>query len=386
MRGQTNVRGSVFVWIAALVTLSLCAPAFASWAMVPLPDRLRDASAVVVGEVTDVIAGPEIGGRAHKLAVITVKDVLKFPPGVMDAGDVRVKTVKVAFPDTDGKVDPKSGQMQMMVASTDIAYRKGQSGVWTLSKSPAGDFYVGGTPWSLMQPSEIDRVKKALADQAKEPWGATADGLALQMLVHRGMTGKPAMPVAPVIAPGAKPVVGPRPGDAKVVGENAPAEGEQAAPGGAKSPEDEGSWSAEPGKLQGIVTVAIYIKNTSKDKVLRVSNYVGEKAVSIKRTAADGSTSDLNLYEFLKAARLRAPSKDDFLELHPGEVKRFSTFSVADFAPQGKVKLDATFKPKRDGKDVGVANVWTSSAGSNAVEFDYAPENVTPRIERNTTR
>lgn len=390
MRGQTVVRRSAVVWIVAVIALSLGAPAFASWAMVPLPDRLRDASAVVVGEVTDVTPGPEVGGRPHKFAVVTVKDVLKFPPGVTDASDERVKTVKVAFPSNEAKADPNTGQIQMTVASTDIAYRKGQSGVWTLTKSSAGDYYVGGTPWSLMQASEIDRVKKALADINAEPWGKASEDLAVQLLVHRGTTGKPGMPAAPVVAPGGKPIVGPRPGGVKAVEENADAEGDKAAPGEAKNPEDVSSWSVEPGLQRGTVSLTIYIKNTSKDKVLRVSNYAGDKSVTIKRTAADGSTADLDIYEFLKAVRLRAPSKDDFVELQPGEAKRFKNYSVAEFAPQGKVKLEATFAPKRDGKDLGVADVWTGSAAANAVEFDYTPEKgrgkLEPPMQRNMTR
>lgn len=153
-----------WIWlIGAAASLSLSSTAWASWAWVPLVDRVAGADLVVVGKITKVGPGPGAGMAKNDVGILTVRRVLKGPG--------QVKQVKLLFPSARGG----------LMHSAMITYKQGQDGGWILRKDRQGNFYTALYPRDYQQPEKLKYLEAAV-DAAGAPFAAIGSDQVLTRL------------------------------------------------------------------------------------------------------------------------------------------------------------------------------------------------------------
>jgi len=141
-------------------------PVFACWAMIPLETVVQENPLVVTGTIVKVKvnAGPEThdGSRLTDIGFIKVDAVLK---NTLKDKDIKVgDRLPLQFPSKNSKV----------MMSTDIRYRKGQSGVWILEYR--NNAFHATYPGDFQSADKEAEIKGIIAKEEKVfVSGSTAD-------------------------------------------------------------------------------------------------------------------------------------------------------------------------------------------------------------------
>jgi hypothetical protein len=119
-------------------------------------------------------------------------------------------------------------------------------------------------------------------------------------------------------------------------------------------------------------SIRLSVKNVS-DRPIVLCNYAGNRVVEMDWIGQDGQRRTQDLYEFLKRARLRPLSEQDFQTLQPGAVAqvgpggRFGGGIVLEKPGPGEHRVTLRYVNKEDGKQFGLKDVWTGTAVANEV-------------------
>jgi hypothetical protein len=143
----------------------------ASWAYVPLIQRVAEADLIVAGKMGKIGEDFQRDKREYAIGVIQVSEVLK--------GDKATRTARLAFANPNRKVH----------STVDIAFREGQEGVWVLRRDKAGDFFTASYPTDFQAADQKAVVTREVERIKALRWGKQDQGLALAVLVeHRPLT------------------------------------------------------------------------------------------------------------------------------------------------------------------------------------------------------
>jgi len=126
-------------------------------------------------------------------------------------------------------------------------------------------------------------------------------------------------------------------------------------------------------KEGGQTTVRFALKNVS-DKPITVCTWIGGRQMEVKWVGPDGKSIESPHYEWMKAARIRALNKEDFVAIQPGEVKFFGPHGLSDagFAfdlPNGESKITISYVNKYDGMEFKIDGVWLGTVTANEISL-----------------
>jgi len=289
-----SMRSLLLFLLPPVFSLVLAVPVLASWADVPLDQVIEDSDIVVVGEITRLGKPAQINKRQFAIGVITVQATLK---------GTAVKEVPLAWPDrgADG-----------IAMSTDLSYRKGQSGVWLLSKDKAQDYYWATYPKDYQPLAKRKEIESLIQGLSKRTFSPPVNGLAAFSSVTN---------------------LGP---DGTVKG--------------------------------NAVGFSLILKNTT-EKPLRVCTYAGDRPVRAAAKGPDGNT-EIDFYDWLARARLAPCQARNFEVIQPGQTKRIGNYGVsyARNLKPGSYEFAISFAAKRDGTKLGLKDVWTGSVSAPQIE------------------
>lgn len=130
---------------------------------------------------------------------------------------------------------------------------------------------------------------------------------------------------------------------------------------------------AEVVNERGTISVHFVLKNVS-DKPITVCTWIGGRQMEVKWIGPDGKSIESPHYDWMKAARIRALIKDDFVAIQPGAVLEFGPRGASDNGftfqwPEGESKITISYVNKADGKNFGLEGVWTGTVTSNEVRM-----------------
>jgi hypothetical protein len=126
---------------------------------------------------------------------------------------------------------------------------------------------------------------------------------------------------------------------------------------------------AEVVKDGGQTTVRFALKNAS-DRPVTICTWIGGRPMEVKWTGPDGKAIESNHYDWMKAARIRAMSKEDFVGIPAGGVMFFGPRGASDNSftfnlPEGASRITISYTNKADGKEFKIDGVWTGTVASN---------------------
>jgi len=231
-------------------------------------------------------------------------------------GDKELRHVSARF----GKRPKPQGGVALIMEDGPVTYDEGQEGIWLLrprDREEGGIYYLGN--YELFYPLDhLDHLKQMMAALEELPWGEPVNGLAARTLVH-----------------------------------------------------------APPWQNQRLIYVAV--KNVS-DKPLRISDYIADRVLAVTLVLPDGTERPIDLYEFLKTARMRAPGKRDYPVLAPGEVRYvgfWAGVNAGELTQKGAYRVKASYSNANNRAQLGVTDVskssWTGRVDAPEVAFEYVP-------------
>lgn len=126
-------------------------------------------------------------------------------------------------------------------------------------------------------------------------------------------------------------------------------------------------------KQGGQTLVRFALKNVG-DKPITICTWIGGRQMEVKWTGPDGKAIESDHYEWMKAARIRGLTKEDFATIPPGGVQFFGPRGATDngFAfklPEGESKITLSYTNKEDGKQFKVEGVWTGTVTANEISI-----------------
>lgn len=289
-----STRSVILFVLLPLFSLVLTVHVFASWADVPLDQVIEESDTVVVGEITRLGKPVKVNKRPFAVGVISVQATLK---------GTAVKEVSLAWPDRG------AGGIAM---STDLSYRKGQKGVWLLSKDKAQDFYWATYPKDYQRLEKRKEIEALIAGLSNRSFSPAVNGLAAFSAVAN---------------------LGP---DGTVKG--------------------------------NAVGLSLILKNTTEEPI-RFCTYVGDRPVRAAAKGPDGDTK-IDFYEWLARARLAGCRANNFEVIQPGQTKRIGSYGVsyARNLQPGSYEFVVSFAAKRDGAKLGLKEVWTGTVSAPPIK------------------
>jgi hypothetical protein len=128
---------------------------YASWVDIPIEDLIKNSDLIIVGKISGIDTSKKqnpdseiikIMGRYYDFGTITVSQVIK--------GDEHAKSVVLRYP-------------SRRELSTDIVYELNQNGIWLLTKSKEGDFYLAGYPKDFQDISQLNTIKTLVQNRER---------------------------------------------------------------------------------------------------------------------------------------------------------------------------------------------------------------------------
>jgi hypothetical protein len=253
-------------------------------------------------------------------------------PRPQELAVIKIDSVLKALPHVASKGTGKPKEIGILqpaagggvIVSTDLRFTVGQKAIWLVKKDPALDAYRVSHPSQIQPATEKKKLTELVKARAKLPAGKAVAGLVAR---------------------------------AEVI--------EHKAAGTAPR-----SWE-----------VRFSLKNVS-DKPITVFDFVGARPLVVDWTGPDGEKRESQHYEWLKAARLRAPDKNNFTTIPAGGVHfigpggreqglSFSTAEVpnGNLVTPGKHKIVVSYHSEDDGKRFGIKDGWTGTVTANEVQI-----------------
>jgi hypothetical protein len=289
----------------------------------------RPAAAIWVAVPLEVLVD-----EAHLIVEGTVTEVKA--PG-FDVPDMRPQELAVVKIDSVLKalphVAPKGGKPAEigilqparggLAVSTDLRFAVGQKAIWLVKKDPALGAYRVSHPSQIQPAPEKKKLTELVKARAKLAGGKAVGGLVAraEVIEHKGGAGP--------------------------------------------------SWE-----------VRFSLKNAS-DKPIAVFDFVGARPLVVDWTGPEGEKRESLHYEWLKAARLRAPDKTNFTILPAGGVHflgagggggqglLFSTVAGpnGNLVTPGKHTIAVSYRSEEDGKRFGIKDGWTGTVTANEAQI-----------------
>jgi hypothetical protein len=130
---------------------------------------------------------------------------------------------------------------------------------------------------------------------------------------------------------------------------------------------------AEVVKEGGQTTLRFALKNVT-DKPITICTWIGGRQMEVKWIGPDGKAIESPHYEWMKAARIRALIKEDFVAIPAGGVLFFGPRGASDNGfsfslPEGESKITLSYVSKADGREFKIDGVWTGTVTANEVSI-----------------
>ena len=231
----------------------------------------------------------------------------------MVRGDKELRHVAARF----GKRPKPQGGVALIMEDGPVTYEEGQEGIWLLRPRDRDEHgtYDLGEYHLFYDLDQLDHLKETMAALEKLPWGEPVGGLAARTLVH-----------------------------------------------------------APPWPNQRLIYVAV--KNVS-EKPLRISDYIGHRALAVTLVLPDGTEQPIELYEFLQRVKLKAPEQKDYPVLAPGDVRYvgfWAGISTGNLTLKGVYRVKASYSnADKGGAVLGYDVAWTGTVNAPEVTFEYVP-------------